>query len=113
MRAGEGALDGSKQLALDQLTGQSCAVDFDDSPLAARAQCMDKVGNHFFAGAALAGNENGYITWRDAFDGANHVLHRAASENRRGVPADRLERSTKSCIFLALLLLFDGAFDVR
>ena len=82
VRAGEGAFHGAEQLALDQFARQGGAIDLDDLALAAWAESMDEVGDHFLAGAALAGNQHGHIARRDALDRAHDITHHHALEHR-------------------------------
>jgi hypothetical protein len=80
--AGEGAFHRAEELALDQFARQGGAIDFDDLALAARAESMDEVGDHFLAGSALAGNQHGHIARRDALDRAHDVAHHDTLEDR-------------------------------
>ncbi len=82
VRAGEGAFHGAEELAFDQFARQGGAIDLDDLALAARAESMDEVGDHFLAGSALAGNQHGHIAGRDALDRAHDVAHHDTLEDR-------------------------------
>src|SRR5260221_6605189 len=74
---------------------------------------MNEVGDDFLARAAFAGNQNRNIAWRDAFDGADDILHGGASKNRRGRAAHGFERAAERDVFFALLFAVNGAFHVR
>ena len=65
---------------------------------------MDQVGDDFLARAAFAGDQNRHVARRDAFDGVDDVLHRAAAENRGGIAAHRFQRPAQAAVFLALFL---------
>jgi hypothetical protein len=54
VRAGVGALFGAKQLGLDDALGQRAAVDRDEGRLGPGREAVDRAGEEFFAGAALA-----------------------------------------------------------
>ena len=103
MRAGEGAFHGAEQLAFDQFARQGGAVDLDDLALAARAEGVDEVGNHFLAGAALAGDQHGDVAGRDALDGADDLAHGGALEDRRGGAAHGFEGAPQHAGFFGLL----------
>ena len=63
--AGERASLVTEQLALQQAGGNGCAVHFDERPLSAPAQVVDRACNEFFARAGLSLNQNSGIGRRD------------------------------------------------
>src|SRR6185369_1815092 len=87
------------------------AVDLDEWALITRAESMDQVGNDLFAGAAVAGDQNGYIARRDALNRAHDGFHLCALENRGGIAAHPLESVDEFAVFLGLLFAFERAFD--
>ena len=51
----------AEQFALEQGGRQGGAVDFDQRPLPARAEVMDRPGHQLLAGPGLAQNEHGGV----------------------------------------------------
>ncbi len=61
-RAGKSTIDIAKQLALHQIARQRATVDGDKRLLRAQAGIVDRLSKQLFAGAALAGQQNGAVT---------------------------------------------------
>ena len=101
----------AEQLALDQFAGQRGAIDLDDAVLGARAQRVDQIGDDFLAGAAFAGDQNGHVAGRHAFDGAHDGLQGGALENRGRAAAHGGERPAERIVLLLLLAVFDRAVN--
>ena len=76
MRASETALDVSEQLTFDQFFGDCRTVDFNERLGRARAERMNGVRHQFFAGSALAINQNAAV-------GARHQGHLLAQRFHR------------------------------
>ena len=70
---------------------------------------MDEVGDDFLAGTAFAGEENGHIAGRDAFDGAHDCPHRLALEQRRAAAAHGRKRPQQRVVLEFPLAVLDGA----
>ena len=68
----------AEQLALEQLLGDGGAVDGGEALLAPRAHPVDGAGQHFLAGAALAGDEHGGVVARHPAGELEQVAHGAA-----------------------------------
>ena len=68
----------AEQLALEQVLRNGGAVDGGEALLAPRAHPVDGAGQHFLAGAALAGDEHGGAVARHAGGQVEQVAHRAA-----------------------------------
>jgi hypothetical protein len=74
-RVGEGAAHVSEQLALEQMLGESRAVDRDEGPLGATASLVQRSRHEFLARTTLAGDEHRRIAFRDALDDLIDALH--------------------------------------
>ena len=75
MRAGEGALLESKELAFDQRSGNGGAIYLNKGTLTPRRTLVDKAGEDFLARAALTQNQNGNIQAGGALDPLPNRLH--------------------------------------
>ena len=103
--AGEGAAAVAEQLAFEQVARDGGAVEGDEGFLGAVGEVVDRAGEDFLAGAALAGDEDVDFGPGDAC-GANSISSRmwpemtARSPSRgRSSTGQRVERSSRS--FLA------------
>ncbi len=67
-RAAERAADVPEKLALQELAGQSTAVDRHEGPLPARRMTVQRLRHELLAGAALAGHEHRGIAFGEVFD---------------------------------------------
>ena len=72
----------TKQVALDRISGEGCAVDAHERPVAARAQVVNAMGEHRLAGADFAKQQDARIARRHL----PHLLEHAA--NARAVADD-------------------------
>src|SRR5207344_1209538 len=61
------------ELALEERLGERGAVDRHERALAAAAVRVDRLGDQFFSGAALARDEHRRVRRRDAHDAAEHL----------------------------------------
>ncbi len=73
--AGEGAFFMTEEFALDEVFRESGAVDFDVGLVATRGVAVELAGDHFFAGAVFASDEDGGIGGSNAFDELAETLH--------------------------------------
>src|SRR5579862_531897 len=64
-----------EQFAFQEIFGNRRAVERDEGPLGARAVVVNRLGNQLFARAALAGDQNRRLQWRDHRYGAQRRLH--------------------------------------
>ena len=112
VRAGEGAFDGAEQFAFDQFARQGGAIDLDDLALAARAQGVDQVGDHFLARAAFAGDEHRTRRWARCARRCGRPLHDEALEDGRDAAAHGVEGASQRAVLFVLLLVLQRAFDV-
>ena len=76
--ARKSAFDVPKELAFEQVFGDSAAIDDDEWIFGSIRLSMDFLGDEFFARARFALDENGDIGGGNAFDGIEDVLHRLA-----------------------------------
>src|SRR6516225_5186210 len=113
MCAGKRAFDRTEELTLDEFPWQGCAVNLDDSALAARAERVDQVGNDFLAGATFACDQDGDVTGRNALDRAYQVAHGRALKHWRGRATHSFERAAQIAVFSGLLFAFQGATHIR
>ena len=93
--AGERPLFVPEQLGLHQVLGDSRAIDADEGLGRALAQAPDFLGNHLFAGAALAQHQHRHVDRRHLVDIAEERLHdRALAEDRTqpASPAQALDQ---------------------
>jgi hypothetical protein len=112
MGAGERALDGAEQFALDEFAGQRGAIDLDDAALAAGTHGVREIGDDFLARAALAADQDGDIAGGDAFHRADDLLHFGTDEHGRRVAAHDFERAAQGHVFLFLLFALERAAHV-
>jgi hypothetical protein len=75
---GEGALDVTEELALEQIRRDCRAVERHERAVAARADAMDGPCNDFLAGAGFAGDEHRGVAVGDQPDGFLHLAHAGA-----------------------------------
>jgi hypothetical protein len=87
LRAGEGATFVAEELRLEQLFRKRRAVDGDKGAMSTRRFPMNEPGNHFFAGARLALQEDRGLGGRDAHRCCHHTL-----------PGGRRSNSTRVCV---------------
>ena len=64
----------AEEFALEEGFGDGGAVDGDEGTVASWTALMDGACDDFFAGAALASNENGGRGWSDARDELAHLM---------------------------------------
>ncbi len=88
--AGEGAPDVAEELAFEDVLAQSGTVQGDERLVAARAVVVDRLGDEFLAGAALAGDQDGGRGRGDLAEPGDDGVHRAAS--CRSLPRIRTAR---------------------
>ena len=67
-RAGVGAALAAEQLALDERARDGGAADADHRPVMARTEVVDRLGEHFLAGAGLAEQQHRGRRRRDLLD---------------------------------------------
>ena len=83
--AGERALLVAEQFALEQRLGDRGAVDRQERLVGAVGVLVDRAGDQFLAGAALAEDQHGHVLGGDAADGLVDLLHgRRAADDRVG-----------------------------
>ncbi len=75
VRAGEGALLVTEELALEQVLGERGAVDRDEGPVGALAPAVDGVGRDLFPGPALAEQEHGRLRSGHLSERGHHLGH--------------------------------------
>ena len=75
----------AEELRLDELGGERAAVENDERLGSARAVRVQRLRDELFAGAGLAGDEDGGVARRDLADELHQLPHRAA------LPEDALE----------------------
>ena len=75
LRAGEGALLEAEQLRFEQRVGDGAAVDRHEGLLVPRAPAVDRPGDQFLAGAALAGDQHIAFACRRLLDEPEDLLH--------------------------------------
>ncbi|MNC86478.1 hypothetical protein D3C83_21450 [compost metagenome] len=68
----------AEQLGLEQRLGQAGAVDGDERPVGAAAAAVNRVGDQFLTGAALAGDEHLGVGAGDAADFFLQLRHDGA-----------------------------------
>src|SRR5271154_6525081 len=84
IRAGEGALFVTEQLALDQVLGQRSTVDVDPGPAAPIRSLVNRVGDEFLAGSGFAGDQHAFGMAGDAVYHAHEAVHHRAREYEVG-----------------------------
>ena len=90
----------TEELRLDQRFGQRRAADLDERLLAARRVVMDRVRDHFLAGAGLAADQHRRVRARHLRDLLVHLL------NGRAVADDVAERVAIAQLAAQVLVLF-------
>ncbi|OPZ05947.1 MAG: hypothetical protein BWZ08_02381 [candidate division BRC1 bacterium ADurb.BinA292] len=73
--AGEGPLLVAEEFAFEDRLGEGGAVDLDEGLVGAEAVVVDRVGDQFLAGAALAADQDGGVALADLGDEVVDVLH--------------------------------------
>src|SRR5262249_34950803 len=82
-RAGKGASNVSKELALDEIVGDGAAIDGNERAVCSLRGLMKRASDKFLAGPRLPANEDGRVRRRDA-------LHHGVDAPHRGARADDL-----------------------
>src|SRR5690606_39173106 len=77
--AREGPAHVAEELAFEQVLGDGAAVDGDERLFRPGAGFVDGAGDHFLAGAALAGDEDGDVGVLDAVDERENPSNRVAA----------------------------------
>ncbi len=88
MRFGERSFFVAKQLAFQETVGSRAAVDDDEGSVSARTVPVNRVGDNFFARAALAGDQHGNVGYGDALNEAKDLAH------LRRLPDDAVKRGS-------------------
>ena len=83
VRAGKGAAFVAEQLALDQLARDRRHVDRDKRAVAALAVIVQRAGDQFLAGAALADDHHRQVGAHQPGDHAIDLLHRRRAADQR------------------------------
>ena len=73
--SGESSPFVAEQLAFEQRVRESCAVDLDEWPIAARALLVNRVGNHVLARPTLATQKHRGTARCSASHEVGHLLH--------------------------------------
>src|SRR4051795_5397113 len=100
MSAGEGSLDMSKELTLQERFGNGTTIDthyFLVSPLAVK---VNGFGHEFFTGSSLSGNQDRAIRAGNCFHEPKDILHRLAIPNNTFKPVFFFELCSKVRILL-------------
>jgi hypothetical protein len=97
--AAERALLVTEQFALYKMVGQGAAVDVNPRMPAAEGKLMNRTGQTFFSGAALADNQHGRIGPGNAFGLGHHLLHRGTTDDH--IETDRVFHVPRSSISIA------------
>src|ERR1700722_18345460 len=72
---GKSTLFVAEELAFNQRLRQRCAIHGDEGARCTRAQLMDRTGNQFLAGPALAGDQDGGGAGRNLLDERKNLPH--------------------------------------
>src|SRR5690606_12585375 len=81
--AGEAALFMAEQLGFEQILAEGGAVDGEERFVAAIGRLVDRPGDEFLAGAALAADEDRGAGAGDALDLLADAAHRLAAADQR------------------------------
>src|SRR3981081_3079790 len=71
----------AEQLALDQIFGQSGAVNVHPGTATPVRRFVDRAGNEFFAGSSLSRNEDGFRVSSYAIDQTHELVHHGTGKN--------------------------------
>src|SRR5262249_31587654 len=114
MRPGEGALLVAEQLTLQELSGETHAVDGDERPVFPLPPAVDRAGENLLAGPALAQQQNGGSADRRFPGRLDRLLHDSARARDQGVPPTRFLAKAPQLLLesLALQRLADHDFEM-
>ena len=89
----------SKQLALDEITWNGCAVDGDKRSGCTWAHLVDRPRNQFLSRSALSADQAGCIGTSDSIDHREHVRHLGVLTDDATITAiPRKQQSLETCI---------------
>ena len=102
--AGEGAAAVAEQLALEQVARDGGAVERHERFLGAIGEVVDRAGEDFLAGTALAGDEDVDVGPRDAL-GEGHLLTHVTRNDRLAI--NRQSLVLPDCCLLVFIVSGD------
>ena len=111
--AGKGAFDVTEQDGLQQVIRHGAGVDGNEVGAGTRAEVVEGVGDHFLAGAALAGHQHGGAGGGDVLHQIEHFLHGLALADQVFQPVTGLEGAAEMPVFFFQFPLFNGPENLR